>query len=55
MKIEWIEKNVEATMNVEGAKPSEEGKKITRDFLKGEISSKEAVESIKKYWKEKTK
>lgn len=47
MKIEDIEKNVAASLAVEGAKPSKTGKKITRKFLKGEITSKDAIRSIK--------
>jgi hypothetical protein len=53
INVEKIEKQLEATLAVENKKPSVTGKKITRKFLEGEITSKEAVEKIKKYWKVK--
>ncbi len=48
--VEGIENQIKGTMAVEGIKPSKEGEKITNSFLKGEISSEEALRKIKKYW-----
>ncbi len=50
MNIEYIKRSVKATLAIEGAKPSEEGQKITETFLKGEITSDQAVSKIIEYW-----
>ena len=50
MKIEQIEKKVEATLAIEGKTPSTEGKETTKKFLKGEITSEEAIKRIKSHW-----
>jgi len=49
-QIKAIERSVLGTLKIEDMKPSENGKKITNDFLKGNITSEEAVKKIKKYW-----
>lgn len=49
MNIKEIENNVNATMAHEGLTASNTGKRITRKFLKGEISSNEAIRRIKAY------
>jgi hypothetical protein len=49
-EVKKIENSVLGTMKIEGMKPSVNGKNITNDFLKGNITSKEAVRKIKKYW-----
>ena len=48
--IKKIQKCVEGSLAVENAKPSKEGKKITEKYLKGEITSSEAIKKIKKRW-----
>jgi hypothetical protein len=47
-KIKEIQNNVAGSLAVEGKKPSENGKKINEKFLKGEITSKQAINDIKK-------
>lgn len=42
-----VEESVSGSMAVEGLSPSPKGKLITREFLKGNISSVEAIEQIK--------
>lgn len=49
MNIEFIERNVKATLNHEGLTVSNTGEKITRKFLEGKISSDEAITNIIKY------
>ena len=49
-EVEEIENSVLGRMKIEGMKPSVNGKNITNDFLKGNITSEEAVRKIKKYW-----
>jgi hypothetical protein len=49
MNIEFIERNVSATLEIEGLKVSKVGKSITRKFLEGNISSDEAIKKIKEY------
>lgn len=49
-EVEEIENSVLGTMKIEGMKPSANGKNITNDFLKGNITSEEAVRKIKKNW-----
>lgn len=39
--------NVSATLAVEGLKPSETGTAITRQYLEGKITSKQAIQRIK--------
>lgn len=50
MKTNFIEKQVLATMKFEDAKPSKFGQKTTREYLKGSISSEQAIKRIKKYY-----
>ena len=50
MKIENIENNVKGSLAVEGAKPSKIGESITRQFLKGQITSDKAIKLIKIYY-----
>ena len=45
--VEFIKRNVKATLAVENARPSPEGEKITEKFLNGEITSSEAIRRIK--------
>lgn len=45
--IDKIVKNVTATLAIEGLKPSKSAVNINRQFLKGKISSKEAISRIK--------
>ena len=50
MKPEEVERviaNVQASMAVEGMKPSAKARAIGRQYLEGKISSKEAVNKIK--------
>jgi ethanolamine ammonia-lyase small subunit len=47
-KIKEIQNNVAGSMAVEGKKPSENAEKINTKFLKGEITSKQAIRDIKK-------
>jgi hypothetical protein len=42
-------KQVLSSMKVEGLKPSEKGMKITSAYLENKISSKQAINAIKKY------
>lgn len=49
MKIEFIEKQVKATLNHEGLTVSNTGEQITRKYLEGKISSDEAIKNIIKY------
>ena len=49
-EIERIQKNVLATMEFEGLKPSEFGFKTTKEFLEGKITSQQAITRIKSYW-----
>lgn len=39
--------SVSATLAVEGLKPSESGTAITRKYLEGKITSKQAIQRIK--------
>lgn len=48
--IDKIQNNVMATMAIEGLKPSDEAVTINRQFLEGKITSREAIDRIKKYW-----
>lgn len=48
--IDFIVNQVTATLRHEGLKPSKFAVEINRRFLEGKISSKEAIEMIKKYW-----
>jgi hypothetical protein len=50
MNIRKIEKNVLATMNFEDARPSKFGQKTTREFLEGNITSKQAIKKIKNHY-----
>lgn len=45
--IDKIIANVSASLAVEGLKPSKSGVEITRQYLDGKISSKEAIQRIK--------
>jgi hypothetical protein len=47
LEIEKIERNVRATLAIEGKQPSKEGKMITRKYLNREIDSKTAIQAIK--------
>ena len=49
-KIEEIENSVMASLKIENKIPSDEGKKITKEYLNGEITSSEAIEKIKKIY-----
>jgi hypothetical protein len=44
---EAIQKNVKATLAVEGLKQSETAKEITRKYLQGEYTSEQAIMAIK--------
>lgn len=48
MDINSIEKQVSASMAIENIIPSIQGRKITRDFLEGKITSKTAIKRILK-------
>jgi|WetSurSiteA1Bulk_404760.scaffolds.fasta_scaffold01398_2 hypothetical protein len=50
MNIKEIEKNVLATMSFEDANPSKFGKKTTREFLLGNLSSEQAIKKIKNHY-----
>jgi len=50
MDIDKIQKNIEGSLLVEGAKPSDTAKKINREFLEGKITSDKAVKRIIKHW-----
>jgi hypothetical protein len=45
-----IQKSVENSLKVEGIKPSDTAKKINENYLKGNITSVEAIERIKAYY-----
>ncbi|MDP4094600.1 MAG: antitoxin VbhA family protein [Bacillota bacterium] len=45
--INKIMSSVSATLAVEGMKPSESGAAITRQYLEGKITSKQAIQRIK--------
>ena len=45
--IDRIIANVSATLAVEGLKPSTSGTAITRQYLEGKITSKQAIQRIK--------
>jgi 2-iminoacetate synthase ThiH len=47
---EAIQKNVKATLAVEGLHPSETAKEITRRYLEGTYTSEKAVMEIKKMY-----
>lgn len=47
--VKKIQKSVEGSLAVEGAKASDEAKKINTEFLKGNISSDTAVKNIIKH------
>lgn len=47
VNIDRILANASATLAVEGLKPSKAGSRITRQYLEGKISSKEAIQRIK--------
>ena len=49
-KSEWIQKNVEASLLVEGAKPSDIAKQLNKKYLDGEMTSDEVIKRIIKYW-----
>lgn len=51
MDIDKIIKNVSASLDIEGLKPSSMGLKVNRRYLEGEISSQEAISIIKQYYK----
>jgi len=48
-EIKKIQENIEASMAVEGIKPSDTAKEINKKFLAGEITSSEAIKRIKEY------
>ena len=49
--IERILANTNATLAVEGLKPSEVAVEITRIYLAGEITSEQAIQLIKKLYR----
>jgi hypothetical protein len=49
--IDRIVRNVTATLAIEGMKPSESAVTINREFLEGKITSKEAIDKIKKIYR----
>ena len=49
--IKNIEKQVKATLEIEGLSPSKQGKNITNLFLNGKIDSKTAIKQIIKFYK----
>lgn len=50
MKIDNIQKNVLATLAIEGLKPSNKAIEINLKFLKGNITSQEAIKKIKEVY-----
>lgn len=46
--IEEVESNILNSLAVENIFPSQQAKEITRNFLEGKITSKTAIERIKK-------
>ena len=46
----WIQKNVEGSMKVEGAMPSDLAKKLNKKYLEGKITSDEVIKRIIKHW-----
>jgi len=51
MDIDKIIKNVSASLDMEGLKPSSMALKVNRSYLEGKISSQEAISIIKQYYK----
>lgn len=51
MDIEYIKRNCIATLEIEGLRPSEHAIKINNLFLNQLLTSKQAIEQIKKYYK----
>lgn len=49
-RINYIEKNILASLAVDGTKPSPAGISITRNFLTGKITSSEAIQRIKRLY-----
>ena len=49
-QIYFIEKNVTGTLAIENAYPSICGRIVTRNFLMGKITSKEAIQRIKRLY-----
>lgn len=49
--IDFIVRNAAATLAIEGLKPSKMAVTINREFLEGKISSKEAIDRIKKIYR----
>ena len=49
-KTDWIQRNVEGSMKVEGIKPSDNAKRINKKFLEGKITSDKAIKDIIKFW-----
>ncbi len=45
-----IQRSVEGTLKIEGIKPSDKAKNINSEYLKGNITSIEAIELIKAYY-----
>jgi hypothetical protein len=48
--IDWIQKNVEGSMKVEGAIPSDVAKKLNRKYLEGKMTSDEVIKRIIEHW-----
>lgn len=55
MSIEEIERNCLATLKIEGLKPSNYGKELTRMFLEGKLTSREVIQQTIKYHIERGK
>lgn len=49
MDINYVERNVKATLEHEGQKPSETGQSITHLYLLGKIDSNQAIQMIKNH------
>jgi len=49
-KSDWIQKNVEASLLVEGVKPSNNAKKLNKKYLDGKMTSDEVIKRIIKHW-----
>lgn len=49
-KSEWIQKNVEASLLVEGVKPSDTAKQLNKKYLDGKMTSDEVIKRIIKHW-----
>ncbi|PKM51787.1 MAG: hypothetical protein CVV02_04015 [Firmicutes bacterium HGW-Firmicutes-7] len=50
-KINKAMKSVEASLAVEGLRPSTKGSQISRSYMEGRITSEEAIGQIKKHYK----